>query len=103
MRFVAGLKVFMGSDISVQVCFITPQLQFLRTLSVVPGTTIQQVVALSGILDEIPGIDINQLKVGIYSKIKNLDTVLKEHDRVEIYRPLQVDPMVARHRRANKK
>ncbi|WP_105531798.1 RnfH family protein [Solimicrobium silvestre] len=93
----------MGSDISVQVCFITPQLQFLRTLSVVPGTTIQQVVALSGILDEIPGIDINQLKVGIYSKIKNLDTVLKEHDRVEIYRPLQVDPMVARHRRANKK
>ena len=89
--------------ISVQVSYVTPQVQFLRTLRVVDGTNIQQAIGLSGLLQEISGIDLAQLKVGIYSKIKSLDTVLREHDRVEVYRPLQVDPMVARRARANKK
>jgi putative ubiquitin-RnfH superfamily antitoxin RatB of RatAB toxin-antitoxin module len=105
MRFVIGLKVCMASEllISVQVSYVTPQVQFLRTLRVVDGTNIQQAIGLSGLLQEISGIDLAQLKVGVYSKIKSLDTVLREHDRVEVYRPLQVDPMVARRARANKK
>jgi len=113
MHFAIGPKACMGSDcavgsaadalVSVQVSYITPQLQFLRTLAVPHGTTIQQAIQLSGLLQEVPDIDLMQMKVGIYSKIKSLDTVLRERDRVEVYRPLLVDPMVARRARANKK
>lgn len=41
--------------------------------------------------------------VGIYGKKKPLDTVLREHDRIEVYRPLQADPKEARRRRASGK
>jgi putative ubiquitin-RnfH superfamily antitoxin RatB of RatAB toxin-antitoxin module len=40
--------------------------------------------------------------VGIHGKKQTLDTVLREHDRVEVYRPLIADPKDARRRRANK-
>jgi putative ubiquitin-RnfH superfamily antitoxin RatB of RatAB toxin-antitoxin module len=109
MRFVIAQKAFTGfrrqmaNEIQVDVCFITPQKQFLRTLRVPRGTTIQQAIQLSGLLTAFPDTDFNQMKVGIYSKIRTPDTVLREHDRVEIYRPLEMDPMTARRRRAEKR
>ena len=98
-------KVSMASEckITVQVCYITPQKQFLQTLQVEQGCTVEQAVLASGLLDECPGLMLSNIKTGIYSKMKSLDTVLKQHDRVEIYRPLLVDPMVARRARADKK
>jgi uncharacterized protein len=93
----------MADDIQVEVCFVTPQKQFLRRLQVPRGTTIRQAIQLSGLSNEFPGTDLSGFKVGIYSKIKMPDTVLREFDRVEIYRPLEVDPMTARRRRAEKK
>jgi len=90
------------NEIQVDVCFLTLKKHFLRTLHVPRGTTIQQAIQLSGVTNEFPDTDFNQLKVGIYSKIKTPDTVLRERDRVEIYRSLEVDPMTARRRRAEK-
>lgn len=90
-------------EIQVEVCFITPQKQFLRTLQVPVGTTIREAILKSGLLNAFPNIDFDQLKTGIYSKLKPSDTVVREFDRVEIYRPLEVDPMTARRRRAEKK
>ena len=89
--------------IQVQVCHALPDSSFLRTLTVPAGTTIGQAVALSGLLQEIPGIDLAVNMVGIYGKKKPLDTLLREHDRVEVYRPLQADPKEARRRRASSK
>lgn len=105
MHFAIGPKVFMGSEsvITVQVCYITPQKQFLRTLNVAQGSTILQAIHSSGILEEFAELDLDTAKVGIYSKLKALDVVLKHRDRVEVYRSLQVDPMTARRARANKK
>ena len=91
------------ADIAVQVCYALPDSAFLRSLRVPAGTTIGQAVALSGLLQEIPGIDLAVNMVGIYGKKKPLDTVLHEHDRVEVYRPLQADPKEARRRRAGGK
>lgn len=90
----------MADEISVEVCFITPNKPFLRTLHVPKGTTIAQAIQLCNLSMEFPETDFNQLKAGIYSKIKTPDNVLRDQDRVEIYRPLQVDPMTARRRRA---
>ncbi|MED5596366.1 RnfH family protein [Janthinobacterium sp. P210006] len=91
------------ADIQVQVCHALPDSSFLRTLTVPAGTTIEQAVAQSGLLQAIPGIDLAINMVGIYGKKKTPDTVLHEHDRVEVYRPLQADPKEARRRRASSK
>ncbi|WP_332858763.1 RnfH family protein [Janthinobacterium svalbardensis] len=91
------------ATIEVQVCYALPDSSFLRSLSVPAGTTIAQAVARSGLLQAIPGIDLAINMVGIYGKRKPLDTVLHEHDRVEVYRPLQADPKEARRRRASGK
>jgi putative ubiquitin-RnfH superfamily antitoxin RatB of RatAB toxin-antitoxin module len=91
------------AGITVQVCHALPDSSFLRALTVPAGATIEQAVVQSGLLQVIPGIDLTVNMVGIYGKKKPLDTVLHEHDRVEVYRPLQVDPKEARRRRASSK
>ncbi len=90
------------SLLRVQVCYARPDLEILRNLAVPPGTLIKDAIALSGILQDVPEIDLGVATVGIYGKIKALDTVLRDHDRIEIYRPLIVDPKVARRRRVEK-
>ena len=91
------------ATIEVQVCHALPDSTFLRSLRVPAGTTIEQAVALSGLLQAIPGIDLAINMVGIHGKRKPLDSVLHEHDRVEVYRSLQADPKEARRRRASGK
>ncbi len=93
----------MAEQITVQVCYATPDYEFLRELRVDAGTTLEQAVRLSGLLREVPQIDLAGAVVGIYAKKKTLDTVLREHDRVEVYRPLLADPKETRRRRAGAK
>ena len=61
-------------------------------LTVPPGTTVGQVLAAQH-------VELNGLKVGIWGRLRALDTVLHDRDRVEVYRPLTIDPMAARRRR----
>jgi uncharacterized protein len=89
----------MAEQIHIQVCYATPEGQFLRALAMDTGSTVQQAIALSGLQQAMPGIDLAAMAVGIYGKKKTLDTVLREHDRVEVYRPLIADPKHARRRR----
>jgi len=91
------------ADFLVQVCYARPEWQFLRELNVAPGTTIRAAIKASGLLDEAPEIDLSTARAGVYGKLKELDALLREHDRVEIYRPLIADPKDARRRRAIKK
>jgi putative ubiquitin-RnfH superfamily antitoxin RatB of RatAB toxin-antitoxin module len=83
----------------VQVCYASDAVQFLRALEVPAGTTLEQAITLSGVLGEVPEVDLATMQVGVYAKKKTLDTVLRAHDRVEIYRPLIADPKNARRRR----
>lgn len=91
-----------AGKISVQVCYATPTLQFLRDLRVDAGTTLEQAVAQSGLLQQVPQIDIRTDPVGIHAKKKSLETILREHDRIEVFRPLIADPKEARRRRASR-
>jgi putative ubiquitin-RnfH superfamily antitoxin RatB of RatAB toxin-antitoxin module len=72
-------------------------------LQVACGTTLGQALAMVEVAAALGATDPAQCRVGIWGKLKGLDTVLVEHDRVEIYRPLIADPMEARRRRADKK
>ncbi|HEX5344584.1 MAG TPA: RnfH family protein [Duganella sp.] len=88
-----------AETIIVQVCYASETVQFLRALQVPLGTTLEQAIALSGLPEAVPGVDVAALETGIYAKKKPRDTVLREHDRVELYRPLIADPKHARRRR----
>jgi hypothetical protein len=89
--------------IQVQICYAKPGVQILKDMRVPPGTTLQEAIEQSGLLREMPEIDLSVQKVGIYGKPKTLDTALRDHDRVEIYRPLIADPKESRRKRAEKK
>ncbi|MCX7627433.1 MAG: RnfH family protein [Methylophilaceae bacterium] len=88
------------SEILVEVAYALPQQQVILPLKVPVGTTAEQAIRASGILTRFPEIDLTKNKVGIFGKLTRLDTVLRERDRVEIYRPLIADPKEVRRRRA---
>ena len=89
--------------IPVEVAYAKPEQQMIIPLQVKPGTTLLDAIQLSGILEYFPEIDLDSSKFGIFSKISKADTVLREKDRVEIYRPLIADPKESRRKRAEKK
>ena len=89
--------------LQVYVVYATPQDEFIRPMRVAPGTTVGQAIEGSGVLARHPEINLVTQPVGIYGKKKTLDTVLRERDRVEIYRALLADPKDSRRKRAAKK
>jgi hypothetical protein len=92
----------MSARLTVEVCYALAGAQTLITIELPAGATLRQAIDASGILQRFPSIDLNTQKVGVFGKLKPLDTVLTDHDRVEIYRPLLVDPKVSRQRRVEK-
>ena len=89
--------------IKVRVGYATPLHEYWRDLSVDAGTTIEQAIRLSGVLEDIPGLDLALQPVGLFGKKRPLDTVLRESDRIEIYRALVADPKESRRNRAHKR
>lgn len=88
------------AEIRVEICYAGQDKVFLLALDLPAGSTIRSAVERSGVLERAPEIDPETCRVGIYGKLRTLDTELREHDRVEIYRPLIADPKEARRRRA---
>jgi len=86
--------------INIEVAYATPEKQLIIPLKVPTGTTAEEAINLSGIMTHFQEIDLSQQKIGIFSKLCKLNTVLREKDRVEIYRPLLADPKEVRKRRA---
>ena len=90
----------MNTEILVEVAYALPEQQLILELMVPEGTTAEQAVQQSGITVKFPEIDLAQNKLGIFGKLVKGDTVLRERDRVEIYRPLIADPKEVRRQRA---
>ncbi len=86
-----------------QVCYALPDEVFLAHVTMPPGATLLQAVRASGLLDRHPEVDLGQQKLGVFGKVRPADTLLRDGDRVEIYRPLQADPKETRRRRARHK
>jgi putative ubiquitin-RnfH superfamily antitoxin RatB of RatAB toxin-antitoxin module len=86
--------------ISVEVAYAKPDMQVIIPIHVPQGTTLEQAIELSGVLQQFPEIDLSVNKVGIFGKISKKDHVLRQRDRVEIYRPLIADPKQVRKERA---
>ena len=88
--------------ISIEVAYGCAESQSLIELQVTRGTTLIEAIRLSGIADKFPEINMIDSRKGIFGKFAENDKVLGNHDRVEIYRPLLIDPREARRRRAKK-
>lgn len=84
----------------IEVAYALENKQTLLVLEVNEGTTLKQAIELSGIIDIYPKIDLSKNKTGIFGKIVKLDTILRQKDRVEIYRPLIADAKKVRKERA---
>ncbi|MBS0570369.1 MAG: RnfH family protein [Proteobacteria bacterium] len=88
----------MAETIRVEVAYADPRRQMLRTVDVAVGSTVAEAVTASGILAALPGFI--PAGFGIFSQPASTATVLRDGDRVELYRPLPVDPKLARRKRA---
>ena len=87
-------------QIQIEVAYARPDQQLLLPLRVAAGSTVAQVIEASGVLAKFPEIDLAQNKVGIFGKLTKLNTVVRERDRIEIYRALIADPKEVRRQRA---
>lgn len=85
--------------LNIEIVYGLPDKQILKTMRVAEGTTIRQAALQSGLENKFPDLDLNTAKLGIFGKAVKDDTVLREKDRIEIYRPLLIDPKEARRRR----
>lgn len=84
----------------IEVAWAGVETQWLLELDVPEGTTMEQAVRRSGILEK-PGVDAPAaLTLGVFGQVRSGDEIVSEGDRVEIYRALVADPKETRRRRA---
>jgi uncharacterized protein len=88
--------------ITIEVVYTTPHEQWIVPVSLAEPVTVSQAIITSKICDKCPEIDWQHNKVGIFGVIVNQAQLLKDHDRIEIYRPLPIDPMTRRFQRVAK-
>lgn len=85
--------------LNIEIVYGLPDRQILKAMQVADGTTAREAALQSGLAVEFPELDVQTVKLGIFGKLVKDDTVLREKDRVEMYRPLLVDPKEARRKR----
>lgn len=90
----------MSASIQVQVVYALPTRQDIVTIELPEGATAVQAVEASGLMQKYPDIDLARNKLGVFAKLVKPDQVLRDRDRVEIYRALIADPKEVRRQRA---
>ena len=93
--------------LKVEVAYALPNRQMILTVEVEQGTTAEQAVQQSGITQHFPDLDLASVNLGIWGKVlKGKESpdqyVMKDGERIEIYRALIADPKEARRKRAEK-
>jgi len=86
--------------ITVEVAFALAERQQLVRVAVAPGTTVIAAIERSGIAGQFPAQDLSSCRLGIWGRLVDAAQVLQDGDRVELYRPLNIDPRDARRRLA---
>lgn len=92
----------MADSLPLQVTVVyshTPRHVLELVVQVPAGSTLQQALVLSGTLVQYPDLATGTPDVGVWGKVADLTQCVQDGDRIEIYRPLTVDPKVARRTR----
>lgn len=86
--------------ITVEVAYAAPKCQRIVSVEIEADSTIEAAIQRSGILTLFPEVDLSRHKVGVFSRSRQLSDGVKDGDRIEIYRPLLIDPKEARRAKA---
>jgi uncharacterized protein len=86
--------------ISIEIVQALPQTQVAKSLQMPPGSLVADALTLAAQDADFAGIDLANSPVGIFGRHVRRDQPLKDGDRIEIYRPLAVEPKLARRKRA---
>ena len=90
-----------SSTIRVEVVYAGPQRQILRVVTLPAGASVGEAIRVSGIRDVLPA-DFEPTSIGVFGRIAAPGEPLRDGDRIELYRPLRIDPKQARRRRAER-
>lgn len=90
--------------IQAEVAYASPERQEILSIKVPQGASVYDAAEQSGICTRFPEINLQESSMGIFGKVVKAprDQVLQEGQRIEIYRPLKIDPKQARLNRAKK-
>ena len=91
----------MAERLPVEIVLATPGRQLLLALDVEAGSSVADVIAQSGIGSQFPELDLDEMPAGIWGTPVSRDRPVGPGDRVELYRPLEIDPREARRQRAS--
>jgi putative ubiquitin-RnfH superfamily antitoxin RatB of RatAB toxin-antitoxin module len=86
--------------VKIEVVFALPSRQELVELSLDENATVEEAIRESGIAESFPDEDLSTCQAGVWGKPVGREHVLEEGNRVELYRPLVIDPREARRQRA---
>ncbi|MCW2269622.1 Persistence and stress-resistance antitoxin PasI [compost metagenome] len=94
----------MPDMLQIEVVYATAEQQWLLAVEVPLGATLREAVRLSGIAEQVPGLDVEACPLGIFGKVVSdaVQQTVAEGDRIELYRPLLIDPKEVRKQRADK-
>lgn len=85
-----------NKTITVEVVYAKPEVQRVMVVEIKQGSSMEMAIQASGVLAIFPEIDLTKHKIGVFSKSRLLSDTVDAGDRIEIYRPLTIDPMEAR-------
>ena len=88
-----------NNQIEVEVLYALPHEQTLLKVQVPQGCAVAEAINISGIREKYPAMDPAKNKLGIFGKLSKADAILRDRDRIEIYRPLIADPKEIRRQR----
>jgi len=85
--------------LEIEVVYGLPGKQVLKKMNVQNGCTAREAVCQSGLNEIFSELDLQTAPLGIFGKSVKDETLLRDKDRIEIYRPLLIDPKEARRKR----
>ena len=88
------------TEVSVEVVYALPDRQLLIAISLPAGSTVADAIKRSNIQASFDGHDLAAMNTGIWGRPVARDHVIEDGDRIEIYRPLEIDPREVRRQRA---
>jgi len=91
----------MAAEILAEVVVALADVQSITAVKLSSGATVRDALERSGIYDRFADEGLRKLPVGIWGKLVSPDQIVSNGDRIELYRPLQIDPKEARRRLAD--
>jgi putative ubiquitin-RnfH superfamily antitoxin RatB of RatAB toxin-antitoxin module len=88
------------APLQIEIVYAEPRRAIVKSFLLARGSSVADALRLAALDPDFAGVDLEHSTVGIFGRVTGPDQVLEAGDRVEIYRPLAVDPKVSRRQRA---